>query len=92
MFILGPVALFDTRRLAKFMKENCTRKVLPESFKDVSPKKRDDNSWLKYTLVLVAITPQLGPLLVRPSVQVSFGPRPEQTHMTSYSAASDASF
>jgi hypothetical protein len=57
-----PVVLFDARKPTKFMKENCTRKVLPESFKDVSPKKRDGSSWPKYTLVLAAITPQLGPL------------------------------
>ena len=52
----------DARRPTKFTNENYTRKVPPEYFKDVSPKKRDDSSWLKYTLVLVAITPQLGPL------------------------------
>ena len=38
------------------------KKVLPESFKDVSPKKRDGSSWTKYTSVLVAITSQLRPL------------------------------
>ena len=54
---LRPVASFDVRKPTKFTKENCTRKVLPESFKDVSPKKRDGSFWLKYTLVLVAIAP-----------------------------------
>ena len=37
-----------------------TRKALPESFKDVSPKKRGSSSWLKSMLVLAAIMPQLG--------------------------------
>jgi hypothetical protein len=43
------------------MKENSTRKVLLEFFKDVSPKRRDGSSWPKYMLVPVAITPPLGP-------------------------------
>ena len=56
-----PVILFNDRRPTKFTEGNYTRKVPPEYIKDVSPKKRDDSSWLKYTPVLVAIMPQLGP-------------------------------
>ena len=61
MIKMRHIALFDARKLTKFMKENSTRKVLLEFFKDVSPKRRDDSSWPKYMLVSVAITPQLGP-------------------------------
>ena len=56
------VVLCGAPRPTKSMRENSTRKVLPESFEDASPKKRDDSYWLKYTLVSAAITPQLGPL------------------------------
>ena len=44
------------------MRENCTKKALPESFKGASPKRKDGNFWQKFTLDLAATTPQLGPL------------------------------
>ena len=53
--------MFDARKLTRFMKGNSIRKVLPEFFKDVLPKRRDNGSWPIYMLVSVAITPQLGP-------------------------------
>ena len=55
-------ALFGAQKTTRSMTESSRRKVLPESFKGVSLKKKDDSSWLKYTLVLVAITLPLRPL------------------------------
>ena len=44
-------ALCGTLNPTKSTRENSTRKELPEYFKDVSPRKKGDNSWLKFMLV-----------------------------------------
>ena len=44
-------ALFGARKPTWSMTESSTRKALTESFKDVSPKKRDGSSWPKSMLV-----------------------------------------
>ena len=66
-------ALYGVQKPTKFMMESSIRKAPPESYNDVYPRKRSDNSWLKFIPVSAGTMPQLGPLLARPSVQDSIG-------------------
>ena len=66
------------------------KKSPPESFNDVYPRKRGGNSWLKFMPDSAVATPQLGPLLARPSVQGFIFRRPERMQRTLSNIASDA--
>ena len=55
-------ALCSGLKPTRSTRESFIRKVLPESFKGASPKRKDGNFWQKFMLDLAATTPQLGPL------------------------------
>ena len=54
------VVLCGVPRPTKSMRENCTKKALPESFKGASLKRKGGTFWQKFMPDSAVITPQPG--------------------------------